>query len=319
MINELEPYGQEDWAPQTQPSTGALQRLEAEARAMDTASKIARGLSNTEMVPEHFQQSGKDKNGKLRGETAIWNLAAAILYGAELGMSAAASAQNIFVVKGKPAVYARTMAAQVRRAGYRIEEVEASDTKVVWRAERDGHWVHSEWTIERAKQAGYTANQKYTTNPQEMLRAKCIAEVCRISYQDVLLGMAYSVEELQLDDVTVQRVVKREARGAAALREIAAAAAQAAVAAPDPEPEAAAVTPPEPERVPEDAEGPELATPEQIDTIKKLYKAKGIVGQAVLDDVGQFLQVAGKLSNFQKLTQDDAAAVLTQLLATGTQ
>jgi len=198
------------------PTTGSLQRLEAEAQAMDKAFKIAKALSSTTMVPEHFQQ-------RSNGESAAWNLAAAILYGAELGMTAVQSAQNIFVVKGKPAVYARTMAAQVRRAGYRLEEVEAGPDRVVWRGERDGSWALSEWTIERAKQAGYTGNQKYTTNPQEMLRAKCITEVCRIQFQDVLLGMAYSVEELQLENVAVQRVVKKDTgvRGVAALRELA--------------------------------------------------------------------------------------------------
>src|SRR4051812_39717411 len=177
----------------TEPTTGSLRRLEAEALAMDKAYKLAKGLSATKMVPEHFQQSH-------HGDQAMWDLAAAILYGAELGLSAPQSAQNVFVVKGKPAVYARTMAAQVMHAGYKIEEVESSDQRVMWRGYRDTRTAGSEWTIERAQQAGYTANQRYQTNPQEMLRAKCIAEVCRILYPDVLLGMAYTVEELQLEN-----------------------------------------------------------------------------------------------------------------------
>lgn len=298
---ELESY-QVYGPPITSPTTGSLQRLEAEAAAMDTAHKIARGLSATEMVPEHFQQHARDpKTGQPRGDSAIYNLAAAILYGAELGMSAPAAAQNVFVVKGKPAVYARTMAAQVRRAGYRIEEVEASDTKVVWRGERDGHWVHSEWTIDRAKQAGYTANQKYNTNPQEMLRAKCIAEVCRIQYQDVLLGMAYSVEELQLENVTVQRVVKQhEARGAAALRELAAKATQ-----PEPVVVEADTSP-----CVVDTTTPGPATNAQLDEIRKLYKATGVTGQAVLDDIAQLLLLEQKLTSLHKLTEEDAATVL---------
>lgn len=307
---ELEPFNNTDWAPSVQqPTTGALQRLEAEALAMDKAYKIARALSNTEMVPEHFQQNAKDRNGNIHGEGAAWNLAAAILYGAELGLTAVQSAQNIFIVKGKPAVYARTMAAQVRRAGYVIQEIEASDDRVVWRAERDGSWAISEWTMERAKQAGYTTNQKYTSNPQEMLRAKCIAEVCRIQYQDVLLGMAYSVEELQLDNVTVQRVVKQAPRGAAALRDLA--------AATQPDPPASALAAPivvEAEPTPEPAAEPGQATPEQIDTIIKLYKTNGITGQALRDDIVQFLQLDQKLTSLQKLTAADATAVLDHLV-----
>jgi hypothetical protein len=303
--NEIQQFHDVDFAPAVQqvttPTTGSLQRLEAEALAMDKAYKIARALANTEMVPEHFQQ------GK-HGEAAAWNLAAAIMYGAELGMTAVQSAQNIFIIKGKPAVYARTMAAQVRRAGYKIEEVEAGDDRVVWRGERDGKWATSEWTMARAKQANYTSNQKYTTNPTEMLRAKCIAEICRIQYQDVLLGMAYSIEELQLDNVTVQRVVKRESRGATALREIVAAAAES-------EEPVARVEVSEPVVASGQIALTDDAGNEQLDTIRKLYKAKNMTGQAVLEDIAEFLQFEHKLASLHRLTRDDADAVLAYLQA----
>jgi hypothetical protein len=292
----------------TTPTTGSLQRLEAEAESMDKAFKIAKALSATSMVPEHFQRNAKPRGcTDPRGDSATWDLAAAILYGSELGLTAAQSAQNIFVVAGKPAVYARTMAAQVRRAGYKIEEVEATDQRVVWRAERDGKWATSEWTMERASQAGYTSNARYQTNPQEMLRAKCIAEVCRIQYQDVLLGMAYSVEELQLDNVTVQRVVRQAPRGGgmSALREIAS---QSAEESPPPAP----APQPEPEPAPVQPEGAPPSN-EQLEQIRKLYKARNITGQAVLDEIGQFLQRDAKLTSLHKISKEDAQAVLDSL------
>lgn len=273
-----------------EPTTGSLQRLEAEAMAMDKAFRMAKSLSATEMVPEHFQQAR-------HGESAAWNLAAAILYGAELGLSAVQSAQNIFVVKGKPAVYARTMAAQVRRAGYRIEEVEADDQHVIWRGERDGAWASTEWTMERAEAAGYTRNEKYRTNPQEMLRAKCIAEICRIQYQDVLLGMAYTVEELQLDSVSVQRVVKRESRGAAALREIVKAAETSEEEHPASENETDVVR----------------ATKAQVEKIRRLYAAQDVKDQAVLDETGMFLQREQPLTELATLTREEAVEVINML------
>lgn len=305
-----------------QPTTGALQRLEAEALAMDKAYRVASALSKTEMVPEHFQQRSVDRaTGEPRGEAAAWNLAAAILYGAELGLSAVQAAQNVFVVKGKPAVYARTMAAQVRRAGYRIEEVEADDQHVVWRGERDGKWFISEWTIDRAKQAGYTSNQKYTSNPQEMLRAKAIAEVCRIAYQDVLLGMGYSLEELQLDSVSVQRVVKREPRGAAALRDIAAKATDIRALS-DVTDEPAQPGEPVVHQVPaEEPTGVAVVDPEclqasdeQVEKIRKIYHAKDIKGQAILDDVVAILCREEKLGSLSKLSVAEAEVVLEVLL-----
>jgi hypothetical protein len=310
----------------TEPTTGALQRLEAEALAMDKAFKIAKGLSATAMVPEHFQRSFIPKGcQEPLGDAATWDLCAAILYGAELGLSAVQSAQNIFVVHGKPAVYARTMAAQVRRAGFRIEEVEANDTCVIWRGQRDGHWASSEWTIERADKAGYLRNDRYTTNPTEMLRAKAIAEVCRIQYQDVLLGMAYTVEELQLDSVTVQRVVKKEGtRGTAKLREIAEAA--SAQTSDDPQVDAQAENAADAgpvegdEQADPQAQGaivvdPECvsASPEQVERIRALYKAQGLSAAEVLDEVTVYLQLDKRLTALSKLAAADAAGIIANL------
>lgn len=209
------------------PSTQGLQRLRAEVEAMSAAAQMARGIAASGFVPEHWL---KNKNQ----EQAIAGMAAAILFGAELGLSAMRSVNELFMVRGKPAMYSRTAAALVRAAGYVMEPVEETDTKVVWKAFRDGSWKFSEWTMERAQQAGYTSNNLYSTNPKEMLRAKCLMELCRIAFQDVLLGLDYSVEELNLiDGVSVQRTVKK--RGPAALRELAEQAPQAGQNTPEPE------------------------------------------------------------------------------------
>ena len=291
----LDSLGPPDDVLITQPTTGALQRMEAEARAMKTAYTIASSLSKTEMVPEAYQ-AGK------HGESAAYNLCAAIMYGAELGLSAVQSAQNIFIVRGKPAIYSVTMAAVIRRAGFVIEEVEATDEKVVWKGLRDGAWAFSEWTIGRAKLAGYTSNKLYETNPKAMLRAKCIAELARIKFQDCITGLAHSIEELQLENVTVQRVVKpaNVVRGAAALR-------QAAAASQAPEQPVE-----EPEVTPEPVEQ-WMISKMQVDKIRKLYLQKGIKGQGVMDDVAEFLQLDSPLKDLNDLSLEDGDAVLAYL------
>src|SRR6516225_5235900 len=93
----------------TQPTTGSLQRLRAEVQALDEAYHWAKAMSKTSMVPEQYQYFSKPRGcTDIRGETATYDLAAAILYGAEIGLSAMQSAQNVFVVHGRPAVYAMT-------------------------------------------------------------------------------------------------------------------------------------------------------------------------------------------------------------------
>lgn len=304
----------------TEPTTGALRRLEAEVAALDKAYHWAKAMSKTTMVPEHFQYNFKPRGcTDPLGEVATYNLAAAVMYGMEIGLSAMQAAQNVFVVHGKPAVYARTMAGQVRQAGYIIEPVEESDQRCVWKGLRDGAWAFSEWTMERAQQAGYTTNERYQKNPQEMLRAKCIAEVCRIKYQDVLLGMAYSVEELQLEEVAVQRVVRQGVRGTAKLRELAnmsedMAAQETTVTAGGP-----GSAPLEPEEEPTPAEPPDLsnefrrANSGQLSEIRKLYKARGIMAQGVLDDVTQFLQREEPVKSLNDLTHAEAKDIIAHL------
>lgn len=283
------------------PSTKGLQRLRAEVEAMKDAATMARGMAAGGFIPDHWM---RDKNS----EQAVAAMAAAILYGAELGLSAMKSLNELFIVRGKPAMYSRTMAGLVRSAGYVLEPVEESDTKCVWRAYRDGSWKYSEWTMERAVLAGYTSNKLYQTEPQAMLRAKCITEVCRIAFQDVLLGLDYSMEELDLiDGVQVQRAVKKPgSRGMAALREI---------ASEDAPPTAGDNTPPpvevadQPE--PELPLGGEGVTNEQVNDIKVLCKARGLTGKGILDDVSQYM--GQTVTTLNDLSSEDAAAYISSM------
>lgn len=286
-----------------QPTTMALQRIEAEARVMRTAYQLASSLSKTVMVPEQYQQ---EKNG----EQAAYNLCAAIMYGAELGLSAVQAAQNIFIVRGKPAMYATTMAAIIRKAGYVLEPVEECDARCVWKGFRDGAWAYSDWSIERASQAGYTSNKLYQSNPQAMLRAKCITELARIKFQDCITGMAHSIEELRLESegVTVQRVTTpAKKRGLAALREMAES--DAPQKNDTPPPTASASPPP-----PDEPAKSELSK----DTIKAIIvagKANNInTLEELFGDLSAYL--ATGVSSWSDVSVDDADAYLASLKET---
>lgn len=197
MSNELAPYNAPSAVETIDPSDRALERIEKQARAMVAAHQLGKALAATAMVPETYQQY---PDGKKENPAAADNATAAILYGAELGFSAVQSLQNIFIVRGRPAIYSRAMVAQVIAAGHRAWEVEATPESVTWKGRRadTGDEVTSTWTIERAKAAGFLTNKLYTSLPVEMLRAKCQAEVARTGFPDVLLGMSHSVEDLNL-------------------------------------------------------------------------------------------------------------------------
>lgn len=166
----------------------AIGQLMAHAQAMTTAKQLADALCDTDLVPAIYK--GKPGNG-----------AAAILYGAEIGLNPIQSLQQIFVVHGTPAIYARTAVALVKRHGIRVQTVSSTDESVTVSAcnPETGEREIATWDIKRAELAGFTSNKQYKTNPQSMLYAKAAMEVCRKIAPDVLLGIAFAREELELE------------------------------------------------------------------------------------------------------------------------
>lgn len=339
-------------------STPALRKMAEESAALDIAFRMARSLSQTTSVPLRYQQSYVPKGEREpQGIKAAYSLAAAILYGAELGMTALQAAQNVFDVHGQPSVYARTMVAQVRQwidkrvaqglasadpdTGDAIWEVSASPTRVVWAARRAGKTVSAEWTLARAETAGFTKNEKYQKQPTEMLRAKAMTEVCRILFQDVLLGMAYSVEELQLEHGVSVQVVRpaTNQKGVGGLEAMLAARKQQAISSttavepepvrqhpaepgpadqsveqaplPEPEPTGAIVVDPECVVEPE----PELISKRQLTEVKRLLAKETFTNPKAPETLAYVAQMVAleELSSLEALTADQATAVLEEL------
>lgn len=212
-MTEMEKYNEQALAGIDTPQmptvqAGALDNLQQQVAAMDAASRLAGALCATEMVPKQYR--GKPDDG-----------AAAILYGAELGMNATQALQNVMVINGKPGVEARTMVALLAKQGYLVETVESSDTSVTVRGTApNGHEETSTWTIDRAAQAGYTSNALYKKIPQQMLYAKAATEVCRKIAPHVLMGIAYSTEELRLEGAVKATATRKDrpSRGSSGLR-----------------------------------------------------------------------------------------------------
>lgn len=167
-------------------TTGANLIREA-AAVMADAHALASAVANTQMIPKHFQ--GKPDE-----------CAAAMLYGASLGLDPMQSVRQIYVVHGQAALYARAMSALVLGAGHEVWTVESTDESVTVAGRRRGAQAveSSTWTFDRANKAGYTNNAKYKTDPQAMLYSKALSEVCRKIAPDVLSGV-YAVEELQME------------------------------------------------------------------------------------------------------------------------
>lgn len=178
----------------------ALDSLAEQAKAMGHAMQLAEAMCSTELVPKQYR--GKPADG-----------AAAILYGAELGLNPIQSLQQVMVINGKPGVEARTMVALLRSRGYRFNVDENTDTAVaVTGVAPTGETYTARWTYDMAEKAGYTKNALYRQIPASMLYAKAATEVCRRLGSHILSGIQYSTEELELQPVQVT-ATRTDARG----------------------------------------------------------------------------------------------------------
>lgn len=188
--------------PATELGTTGANLIREAAAVMVDAHTLAKAVAGTQMIPKHFQ--GKPDE-----------CAAAMLYGASLGLDPMQSVRQIYVVHGQAALYARAMSALVQGAGHQVWTVESTDQSVTVSGQRRGseRVETATWTFQRAQTAGYTNNAKYKTDPQAMLYSKALSEVCRKIAPDVLSGV-YSVEEMQLE----QPAAPTKPQGMAGLR-----------------------------------------------------------------------------------------------------
>lgn len=133
-----------------------------------------------------------------RREIACAAAAAAMLYGGQIGFDPLVAWASIYVVRGKPGLYAEAMEALAKQAGHEIELLELTDRVCRMRGRRKGaeRWQEFEFTIERAERAGYAKqNPKYGSDPQSMLHARCRSITARAIAPDVMKGLR-AVEDI---------------------------------------------------------------------------------------------------------------------------
>jgi len=184
------------------PSVTGVASLESWVTALGHANKIANFMARSNFVPLPLRMKSKN-NYKTTEELAL-DVTAIILAGASIGYDPFQAVQQMFIVHGSPAMYARSMVALVKSHGHKLDQTTATAESVTVRAKHknETEWHTFTWDMARAKKAGYTSNPKYASNPQEMLYAKAATEACRRMFPEVLAGIsAYSVEESELEDL----------------------------------------------------------------------------------------------------------------------
>lgn len=147
--------------------------------------RLAGMIARTEFVPANY-----------RGNEAA--VAAAILYGREVGLPPMTSLREIYVLDGRPSLYAEAMRGLVVAAGHDFEYHESTGSTCTAAGRRAGSqaWHTVTWTIADARQAELIRPKgNWVKYPRAMLKARACAELCRDLFSDVLHGFA-AVEEI---------------------------------------------------------------------------------------------------------------------------
>lgn len=168
--------------------TDAVAQLAQWAESARAAHSIAIDLVETSFVPQQFR-------GKAGEATA------AILAGAEVGLSPMAALRAFDIIQGTAAPRALTLRAVVQSQGHEVRVVESTETRAIVEGRRRGeqNWQRSTWTLDRAQKLGLLGKDNWKKQPGAMLVARATSEVCRWIGSDAIAGIAYSAEELTDD------------------------------------------------------------------------------------------------------------------------
>lgn len=176
-----------DNLPARRPAEVATTDTDSWIDVMGPVVNLSKHIAGTEFVPRN-----------LRDKPAA--VAAALLFGREVGLPPMTALTMTHVVEGKPAMSAEGQRALILAAGHEIEVVETNGARCIMRARRRGSetWTHLEWSLDMARAAGLLSKGVWKAYPRAMLQARCTAELARLVFPDVIHGFR-AVEELDED------------------------------------------------------------------------------------------------------------------------
>lgn len=151
-----------------------------------------RYISGTSMIPKTY-----------RGN--VPEILACVLTGRALGLSDLHSLRSINVVDGKATLSAELMVTLTRQRGHSIRKKDhkrGQSVTVVGRRADNGDEDEVTWDMEMAKNAGLAGKSNWKNYPDAMLWARAVSQLCRELFPDVLMGLAYTADEM--GDVTVE-------------------------------------------------------------------------------------------------------------------
>lgn len=150
-------------------------------------------LMQTPTIPARYKDSPTGANDML----------AVSMWGRELGIGFFTSIYELFLVNGQASMQGKLMLGLIWRAGHKItvDIDETSSTIHCWRRVEGvlEHMGDIEFNVEDATRAGLIDKETYVKYPKSMLTWRAVSLASRIYFPDVILGIGYIPEELNID------------------------------------------------------------------------------------------------------------------------
>lgn len=177
------------------PTAQGAMRLVEWAQEAQAANHLAKALVRTPFA------------GSWRGDED--GATAAILKGAEVGLTPVTALGAFDNIQGTPAPKAITLRALVQSHGHDLEIIEETDERAVARYRRNGkgEWQTTEFTIDHARAMNLLGKDNWKKQPGNMLIARVTSKAARLVASDVILGIGYSAEEIRDSDDWQQRTL----------------------------------------------------------------------------------------------------------------
>ena len=172
-------------APANQQQSSLAPSSVGQALTLPEKLKYCEFLAQADMLPANYSRKPA-------------NVLVALELGEVLGLAPITTLLEVYVVNNRPSMSARLMATLARKAGHKVETVsdKTSATTTVTRRDTQQQYILT-FAQEDAQKAGLlTKDGPWKTYPQRMYEARSISACVRLACPEVLMGVAYTPEEL---------------------------------------------------------------------------------------------------------------------------
>jgi hypothetical protein len=171
---------------------------------IERATPIATNLPDMVRYAEHLANA-QLLPGQYRKQPA--NVLYAMEYGRTLGITPIAAITGIHVIEGKPSASAALISGLVRQAGHKLRVTGNSQkaTAQIIRSDDPTFTYEVTWELHanpngnpNAEDAGLLKKDIWKKYPASMLKSRAISQVARDACEEVLFGLHYTPEELDV-------------------------------------------------------------------------------------------------------------------------